>query len=103
MRPCGILACMPWKPKTNRRPAPISRPSAHARGYDRYHRKLRTIVLQRDPLCKLCPIYRAGQLVNPATQADHITPLSKGGESSLDNLQGACSFCNNRKNGRLLP
>lgn len=91
---------MPWKPKTNRRPEPTPRLSAHARGYGRHYRKLRLLVLQRDPLCKLCPKYRPGQLVNPSTQADHIVPLSRGGGSSLEELQGACAECNNKKNGK---
>lgn len=43
-----------------------------------------------------------------ATQADHITPVSKARElgwtdeqiDALDNLQGSCAHCNNKKNNK---
>lgn len=43
--------------------------------------------------CKYCG--------SPAESADHIHPLSKGGEHSLDNLQVICWICNRAKNGML--
>jgi hypothetical protein len=56
--------------------------------------RLRFLVLQRDGFrCRLCG-------ASPATQAgvqlqvDHIVPWSKGGETTLDNLQTACERCN---------
>jgi hypothetical protein len=55
--------------------------------------KLRLQVIDRDNgRCRACGI---GD--RDALQADHITPESKGGKTSLDNLQALCSVCNNRK------
>ncbi len=55
--------------------------------------KLRLQVIDRDNgRCRACGI---GD--RDALQADHIMPESKGGKTSLDNLQALCSVCNNRK------
>ena len=55
--------------------------------------KLRLQVIDRDNgRCRACGI---GD--RDALQADHITPESKGGKTSLDNLQALCGVCNNRK------
>jgi len=55
--------------------------------------KLRLQVIDRDNgRCRACGI---GD--RDALQADHIIPESKGGKTSLDNLQALCSVCNNRK------
>ncbi|HEV2378701.1 MAG TPA: HNH endonuclease signature motif containing protein [Terriglobia bacterium] len=70
------------------------RASASARGYDRHHRRWRILVLHRHPLCVFCE--RSGRLV-PATEADHIVPLTKGGDWSLSNGQGLCKSCHSRK------
>ena len=54
---------------------------------------LRLQVIKRDNgPCRACGI--GGR---DALQADHIVPESKGGETSLDNLQALCGVCNNRK------
>ncbi len=54
---------------------------------------LRLQVIDRDNgRCRACGI---GD--RDALQADHIVPESKGGETSLDNLQALCGVCNNRK------
>lgn len=54
---------------------------------------LRLQVIDRDNgRCRAC-----GIADRDALQADHITPESKGGETSLDNLQALCGVCNNRK------
>ena len=50
-------------------------------------------MLHRDPICKLCN--RA-----PLTDADHILPRSRGGEDTLENLQGLCHTCHSRKTVR---
>jgi 5-methylcytosine-specific restriction endonuclease McrA len=60
--------------------------------------RMRFLVMRRDGFkCKIC-----GQ--SPATNqnvilhVDHITPWSKGGETTLNNLQTLCSKCNIGKN-----
>jgi 5-methylcytosine-specific restriction protein A len=68
-----------------------NRPNSYQRGYDGRHRKWREIILQRDPVCKIC---------NDAFSvvADHITPVNKGGSwYELTNGQGLCESCHNRK------
>jgi 5-methylcytosine-specific restriction protein A len=58
------------------------------------HRRWRAAVLANDPLCS------CGQ---GATVADHIKPLSQGGDYSLANGQGLCVRCHNRKTAREQP
>ena len=61
----------------------------------RLWRKLRHIILQRNPLCKHC--IKKNMYVS-STVVDHILPINKGGAKlSLENLQGLCSTCHNRK------
>lgn len=64
------------------------------RGYDARHRRWRTMVLARSPVCKLCRD-------KAATVADHIVPLNpsdpRSGDWSLENGQGLCHACHNRK------
>lgn len=43
-------------------------------------------------------VYRGGEYQH----LDHITPLSRGGSHSKDNLVPACQSCNNRKFNKLL-
>jgi hypothetical protein len=55
-------------------------------------RRLRAIVLARDPICKMCNRY-------PSEIADHVKP-HKGVRSmfvDLDNLQGLCKKCHDTK------
>lgn len=66
------------------------KPSAHKRGYGSVWRRLRTMVLARDPVCTMC--HR-----EPSTHADHIVPKVAGGEDSLENCRGTCGRCNARK------
>lgn len=54
---------------------------------------IRLQVISRDNgRCRACGI---GDV--DALQCDHIVPESKGGDSSLENLQALCGVCNNRK------
>ena len=66
------------------------RGSSAQRGYGAFHRRWRAAILRRDPVCKSCG--RA-----PSTVADHIRPLSWGGDWSEDNGQGLCKPCHDRK------
>ena len=58
--------------------------------YDSTHRRWRVLILNRDPICRMCK-------TAPATVADHIIPLRKGGDWSLANGQGLCWSCHQRK------
>jgi len=87
-KPCALLLskgnAMAWH-----------RSSRHDRGYDANWVKLRKLVLQWDKhLCQPCK--RAGR-VTQATEVDHITPKSCGGDDSADNLQSICRECHKTK------
>lgn len=86
---------MPTKPKQHKpqgdgKRQSDNRPSAGRRGYGRRWRKLRLMVLRRDPICVRCKC-------RASTHADHIAPKSRGGDDSFENLQGLCETCHNRK------
>ena len=63
------------------------------RGYGERWRRMRKMVLERDPMCKVCR-------VKPSTQADHITPKSQGGRDAMENLRGICEPCHRAKSSR---
>ena len=76
------------------------RPSAALRGYGRRWQRLRGMQLSREPLCRECA--KHGETV-PATDVDHVMPLSEGGSNGLENLQSLCHGCHSaktRRNGR---
>lgn len=74
------------------------RPSASERGYDRAWEKVRRAHLRMEPLCRNCE--ERGR-VEPASEVDHIVPLSEGGARlDHDNLQSLCRPCHNRKTAR---
>lgn len=55
--------------------------------------RLKVQVLMRDGnRCRICGVECSGGLHN--IHFDHIKPWSKGGETTLDNLQVLCSHCN---------
>jgi 5-methylcytosine-specific restriction endonuclease McrA len=57
-------------------------------------RRLRLLVLAREPVCRACG--RDG-----ATEVDHIKPIRDGGQRlSFDNLQALCGPCHSRKTRR---
>ncbi|MBR3492908.1 MAG: HNH endonuclease, partial [Bacteroidales bacterium] len=45
--------------------------------------------------CRICGVECSGGLHN--IHFDHIIPWSKGGETTLENLQVLCSACNEAK------
>ena len=56
--------------------------------------RTRFLIMKRDNFkCKICG---KSPSTNPTVElhVDHIKPWSKGGESTLDNLQTLCSKCN---------
>lgn len=73
-----------------RQAADARRPPPEQRGYDRRWRKLRRLILNRDPICKIC-----GR--RPSTEVDHLVPLAAGGDNSPTNLQGVCKRCHSKK------
>lgn len=65
------------------------RRSPSSRAQDSEYRRNRATVLQGHPPCRYC-----GQ---PATQVDHVVPVSKGGTHSIANLVPCCARCNRTK------
>ncbi|WP_374191306.1 HNH endonuclease [Streptomyces argyrophylli] len=53
-----------------------TRPSPWARGYNTQYRKARAAILAANPVCSICNS-------RPATTADHIIPLSRGGTNDI--------------------
>ena len=83
---------MPTKAPTHR-PARLPRAAPSVpkhRIYGAAHKRLRQVILSRDPWCKLCDIA-------PSNEMDHIVPLSRGGTNDDDNLQGVCKRCHSKK------
>ena len=89
--------CEAHKSDARKDRAPDTRPSAQARGYGRRWRRLRKMVLARQPLCEDC--IERGQ-VTPASEVHHIVPRVEGGPDSFENLQALCKPCHSRKTGR---
>ena len=73
-----------------------ARGSFYDRGYSSRGQwgRLRLMILRRDPLCKLRILCDGTE---PSTQVDHIIPRLKGGDDSLENLQGVCASCHSHK------
>lgn len=79
-RPCPVPGHEPkaWEGSTRRSRLPAD------------WEKRRIVVLERDPICRIC-----GE--NLSTVCDHIEP---GDDHSFENLQGICSPCDRRKSSR---
>jgi 5-methylcytosine-specific restriction protein A len=105
---------MPSLPKGNRNTFAVKARSTYLKDKDRafsgmdksnapfYNsrqwRKLRLMILQRDPICKEC---EKKNIFVSSVVVDHILPINKGGAKyNADNLQGLCTTCHNRKSAR---
>ncbi|MGW1626249.1 HNH endonuclease [Streptomyces sp. NPDC002172] len=55
--------------------------------------KARAAILAVNPVCSIC-------YSRPATTADHIFPLSRGGTNDIENLRPACGPCNFSRGNR---
>ena len=93
---------MPYRPKPHRAPVvwvpKHRRPSASQCGYGTNWRRLRSYVLDHQPLCA-DPFghHVEDRRVVPASQVDHIVPRAEGGTDDEDNLQALCPSCHARK------
>lgn len=77
-----------------RRPHRFGKPTPPSqRGYGKAHRLLRRALLIDKPAC-------TNGCGRPATCADHIKPLSLGGETVAENMQALCEPCHRSKSGR---
>ena len=70
------------------------KPTATKRMTGRKLQAARAALFKENPLCVKCQ--EAGRL-RPATQRDHIVPLSEGGLDEPDNTQGLCDECHDGK------
>lgn len=85
---------MPDRFTTDRRvERAINRPACYGVYTSTWWRKLRLIVLARQPVCRACQ--RAA-----ATEVDHIVPRRAGGPDDISNLQGLCHHCHAVKSSR---
>lgn len=79
---------------------PVRSASSRVTGHRRF-RRVRLQALKRDGY--RCQLQLPG-CTETAEVADHIIPVSRGGEPfSLSNLQASCRRCNGRKNAKLIP
>ncbi|MFN0133413.1 MAG: HNH endonuclease [Phycisphaerales bacterium] len=67
--------------------------SSTSRGYGSVWRRLRKLVLARDPFCMAC--HR-----NPSKHVDHIKAKANGGTDDMGNLRGLCERCHMRKTAK---
>jgi len=83
--PCPVHSRKSWADRRS-----ISR---QHRGYDAEHEKLRRKMLGQEPVCRACRRL-------PATVADHIVPLARGGKPAFGNYQALCVRCSRAKSAR---
>lgn len=89
---------MPWLPKGRDRRSKAEKNKSWGGDTSFYRttawRKLRRIILNKNPLCVSC---LESDYTRAADVVDHIIPLKKGGTNDEENLQGLCHECHNRK------
>lgn len=78
-----------WTAQTRERrhAARVRRPNGVAR--------VKRLIEKRKPLCYYCATW-------PATDVEHVVPLSRGGDNGEGNLVPACHYCNSRKAHRFV-
>lgn len=69
-------------------------------GYEGKSRKLAQLIKKQLNIFSRCPY--CGNDIGNDPQADHIYPLSKGGQSTLENMLYICKSCNIKKQGLTL-
>jgi 5-methylcytosine-specific restriction protein A len=77
------------------------RPNANARGYTHAWQRLVRQAIALEPWCHCtaaCHPIMCGSAQD--LTGDHITPLSQGGQATLDNIVVLCRPCNSRKGNR---
>ena len=99
LRPCSAPGCPTLtgsaRCQIHQRARNGERGTTKERGYGDVWPRVRTIVLAEEPFCRVCLTV---DQVTPATEVDHILPLSQGG-ARLDrtNLQPLCGNCHRIK------
>ena len=78
------------------KPAPIEKPTNGKKRYG-LPQGLRFDVFRRD---NFTCVYCGGQSPQVVLECDHVTPVSKGGSDTMDNLVTACSDCNRGKSAK---
>ena len=93
---CAAYSAYRGKCKTCNTSQDAARGTATERGYDAAWRRLRSVVLMQEPLCRECS--KRGTYI-PATDVDHIVPNATEPHRRLDssNLQPLCKRCHSRK------
>ena len=86
----GRCGCTPTRQRPGDRHR--NRASAWTRGYNATYQQHRARIIETHPPCYWCG--------DPATTADHLTPLAEGGTNDVWNLAPACARCNSRRGGQ---
>jgi 5-methylcytosine-specific restriction protein A len=107
-RPCNWPGCgevvsarfCPLHEVNHRLTYEASRGTSTQRGYGSEHRAWRAAVLTRDQVCQ-DPEGHHPTVRRPATVADHIVPVARGGTWTLENGQALCAECHSAKTARM--
>ena len=84
-------------PLEEMKPIVLNRPTPAKKTLRAVNWRLRFLVMRRDDFkCRQCGCSPA---IKPGTVlvVDHVVPWSKGGETTIDNLQTLCEPCNGGK------